>query len=281
MHLAPVEPKTAFFVAAGLALSPFACGGRANTVTETADAAGSDVSSRDDGSVVDGDDDAPDSAPQGRDASPDGPNDVWDVLGDAMDAPGDATQCTPGDPPAPVIASTAVITFQVSNSASADRFVLTQATECEAYSVEGETTLIPYQCGCQCGAVPPEQLYFTRLAPGASTTLPWDARALAMYYSYDNCRPEKPYCSSITHGSLQPVPAASYVVDFASAASVPSGNGTNCTVVNGGDVSCIINAQIQLGGQCNPNNIGLQITTVSQSFAVPASGTVTVEVDVP
>jgi hypothetical protein len=138
------------------------------------------------------------------------------------------------------------------------------------------TTLIPDQCPCGACGLPPETLYFRRLAPGATTTVTWDARALAMYNSYEDCRPSGQYCSARSHGAARPVGAGDYDVEFAVVETLPTGPGTNCLPLAGGDVSCTVAAQMQTGGQCDPVNIGVHASFVRQSFSISSAGDSTV-----
>jgi hypothetical protein len=199
-------------------------------------------------------------------------------LPDAL-ADGDAPECPPDDPTPPVITSTSTIAFVLTNMSPSDRWLLTQSTDCETFSMQGVVTELPPNT-CGGGMYPPERLYFQKLATGQSATLTWDARGLALYTTYERCSPNSPGCSSVSNGSPQPVNPGQWVAQFAVGSMAPTGSGTQCGGTVSGDVICTVtvqNGMPQRGGQCTWSNVSL----IQATFTVPSSGNVTVNVAIP
>jgi hypothetical protein len=201
--------------------------------------------------------------------------------GDALDA-GMGPECPPDDPIPPSEASTSTVSFVLTNTSSSDRWVLTQSTDCETFSIDGVVTSLAPWSGCGT-TYPDERVLFQRLAPGASTSLVWDGRGLVLYTTYRSCGPSFAVCYGASNGAAQPLSPGQYAAEFLVSSGLQTGSGTPC-IADGssGDVSCTIASRgpggsPQHGGQCTWSDTSL----LRQSFTLPPSGTVTVNVGVP
>jgi hypothetical protein len=201
---------------------------------------------------------------------------------DALDA-GMGPECPPNDPAPTTVASTTTVSFVLTNTSSSDRWVLTQSTDCERFSIDGLVTALPPQSGCGTTSYPDEVVLFRTLAPGDSTTFDWDGRALVLYTTYQDCGPPFPACFATSNGAAQPVAASQYAAEFLVSSGLQTGSGTACTQAGpGGDVNCQLSSRgpgpfPQHGGQCTWSNASL----LRQAFTLPASGTATVNVSIP
>ena len=208
----------------------------------TSDAYGDTIISLRDGS---GDVRAADAAPDivalddgGADAADARDLDSTVDAADVADAPFDAG-CVPDEPAPATGASTGTVSFVVANQTGSDRFVLTQAALCAAFSINGVRTMVDWSCGCNCHPAL-DQYYFKHLAPGESVTLTWDGRGLVEYATWTFCNmPNGPLCGEAIRGAPRPVMPGQYQVEVISADSVPVGMGTGCLKTSpNGDVQC-------------------------------------------
>jgi hypothetical protein len=267
------------YAAWALAL-PIACGAAPDRAAKGGDAAeggagdgaGSSSGSGDEGSAVDvGGNDSP-----GGDTG-------------AIDAGGDGGQPCPSDPAPPTLASAGTVTFVVTNSSAADRYVVTQGQGCDAFAIGGQSLSLPFQCGCEC-AVPQTGFTLTTVAAGQTVTLTWDGRHVVAYTTQVECGPSgtapppyvPPRCAMVTGGSAQPVPAGPLAVSIAYATQVPtSASLISCTSTSGG-FQCRVMSSQGTNQQCGMGAYGLpMIQYAMQSFTLPASGGVTVPVSIP
>jgi hypothetical protein len=252
---------------APLALLLTACGGSfASPATGSPDAA------------VSSDPDTGASSDAGAEASAD----TADSASDAPFAPDTTSSCNPG----PDTPSRQTVQIVVTNRAAADRYLVTEGTFCDPFSVSFSQQspmhlTLGFQCLCECpnpGPARPATLH--RLAPGDSFTLSWDARSLVTCTETVDCSTEGlPGLGTASQvvGASQPVGAGPYSVSVAAVTAVPqgcSGDGTTFT--------CPMSYSGGPGGPFN-NPPAIQVecpadVTASASFELPASGDVSVPV---
>jgi hypothetical protein len=196
----------------------------------------------------------------------------------ALDAAADGDSSCPSDPPPPPTEpSVGTVTFVVTNASTADRYVVTQGQLCDPFTIAGEQTSVPFSCMCEC-AVPQPSFTLTSVSAGQTITLTWDGRHLVPYTTHFDCGAYgyPGVCSPIARGSPQPVPPGPLSVSIAYATQVTPDSASRCGATTGGFM-CTSTSDPQCGmGGGDPS-----IQFVTQSFTLPASGGVTVQVSIP
>ncbi|MEZ4298234.1 MAG: hypothetical protein R3B70_24995 [Polyangiaceae bacterium] len=187
---------------------------------------------------------------------------------------GGAAECTP---PPSEIASVQKVKVTLTNTASSDRFLVTDCHDCDVLLVEQKTeidyTPLPLRisaadaCGCECpNPGDPYAAGFRRIAPGESFEAVWDARALSTCTASIDCG--EGFTAKVKSGALQPVDAGEYRVSFGFVETLPP----ECEEDPSGVSTCgpPANPGLDLGGGFYPVNVTL-----------PATGDVTATLDVP
>ncbi|MEZ4311648.1 MAG: hypothetical protein R3F14_26750 [Polyangiaceae bacterium] len=140
---------------------------------------------------------------------------------------GGAAECTP---PPSEIASVQKVKVTLTNTASSDRFLVTDCHDCDVLLVEQKTeidyTPLPLRisaadaCGCECpNPGDPYAAGFRRIAPGESFEAVWDARALSTCTASIDCG--EGFTAKVKSGALQPVDAGEYRVSFGFVETLP------------------------------------------------------------
>jgi len=175
------------------------------------------------------------------------------------------------------IRSRQTVTFDITNGAAADRYVVTSGHYCDDYALSFQGTEVPrtlgFQCLCEC---PNPGMSFAmgyhQIAPGASYRTTWDARVLMTYSDPYDCAahgwPGLPPTTELV-GIHQPVGAGMYSVTFGVERSLPD----NCQNQGSGDFLCTGPSGMVLPIQ--------QICTASVqpfAFTLPPMGDITVPI---
>jgi hypothetical protein len=191
--------------------------------------------------------------------------------GGATPAGGDACQGqTPADGPA-----VAQVTFYLTNTSGADRYVVTDGHLCDPYSISDVVVSGDYFQANECGegVNPQKSATLTHLAPGAHTSLTWDGRTAVQAQTYTKSCGST--CQPWEVAAFLPVSSGTYTASFAVTSAVPA----RCNAA-GDTVQCDDIGQGVFVMACDPGG-GASPATVSQTFDLPASGSTTVPVSIP
>jgi hypothetical protein len=215
----------------------------------------------------------------GEDSGTGGVDAGWET--GALDLGTPDTGCPP-DPFHPsTTASVGTVTFVVTNTSGADRYVVTQGQSCDPLAIAGEAVSLPHTCICDCTNPAVPSFTLTPVSAGHSTAVTWDGRHLVPWMAYVSCSGLgglPPTCAFVPSGALQPIPASPQTVSIAYATQVTPGAASGCQVVAGGFVCSKATTDTQCGTGAG-DAPALQLVT--QSFIVPASGDSTVQVSIP
>jgi hypothetical protein len=207
-------------------------------------------------------------------------------------APGDSgvggnaggTRIDAGPPPTE-IPSTQTVTFTVTNSSGADRYVVTAGNNCTTVEVDrlmdGGQSLVPlaggFQCPCECpmpGSARPTA--FRRVGPGETFDVTWDARGLATWRESVTCNdlpPFPPRHSSYIAGVLRPVEPGRFRIVLGIEHTLPTG----CRG-SGSDYRCDMSYDTNDTSEIAPRCATSAIATAE--FSLLASGNVVVPVEI-
>jgi hypothetical protein len=180
--------------------------------------------------------------------------------------------------------SMATVNFVLTNTSSEDRYVVTSGQYCKAIQI-GDFILSTQSWQEQCeGPMPYVTVTFTRVAAGASLTVPWDARQAVAYATNVDCSwTNGSPCQSTQMASLQPVSSGSYVATLG-IATRPGGGSGSCTG-SLDRLDCSTGQPGAWGGAflraCPADALGGTVASIAQPFTLPTAGTVTVPISIP
>jgi hypothetical protein len=210
--------------------------------------------------------------------SSDGDGHHADFSGTDSPPPVDLAQSCPSSVP-----STQTVTLEIANASTNDRWVVTQGQYCLTFDIDQLTLALGYQVVCE-GPAPPTPMatYYTHLAPGATTTLTWDATALGLcQQSVDCAKRGWPGAGVQTYevGVSMPVAPGSYTAAVAWEPSAPSMPG--CFAQANGDVRCNPNFGPPFGGASMIQQLCMATNQAQASFTLPSTGDATVAIAIP
>jgi hypothetical protein len=202
-----------------------------------------------------------------------------DAAGDTSIVADTAPACAPANAP-----SSQNVEIVVTNSGTADRYLVTAGTWCDPYSISSSQKAalflnLGFQCVCECpnpGAPGPSTLH--RLAPGESFSLTWDARALTTCTESIDCAtmgwPGLGTAHELIGGKTPALPGL-YWVSVGALTALPhgcAGDGTTfgCQANVGGNPSGTTPSAIQTSCPAE--------VSASASFTLPTSGDVSVAI---
>jgi len=157
------------------------------------------------------------------------------------------------------VPSRQLVTFRLSNLGASDLWLPLRGTICQELTIDTaagrELRLIPFEGMCCTCGVAASYVEYTPLAPGAETTVTWDAREFFEYSTGDSCTP--------TGSFAKPVSAGPYVARLQAVRSAPVGS--TCSAAGDGRVNC---------ESCEP------AVEMRVPFTLPSSGDVLVPVGI-
>jgi hypothetical protein len=197
---------------------------------------------------------------------------------DSPPPPVDLAQSCPSGQP-----STQTVTIEIANASSSDRWVVTQGQYCLTFDIDQLTLALGYRVICE-GPAPPTPMatYYTHLAPGATTSLTWDATALELCEQSVDCATRGwPNAGVQTYevGVSMPVSSGSYTASVAWEPSAPSMPG--CFAQPNGDVRCNPNFGPPFGGGSSIQQLCMATSQAQASFTLPPTGDTTVAIAIP
>jgi hypothetical protein len=218
-------------------------------------------------------------------ASPDGASpDFSAEAGDESEV--SAPETSPDGPSVPEdVPSKQKVTFVITNQGTTDRFLVLDGQACTGFGVSrlSGTTWVRValrlladdeSCGCDgygCDDIRGPTVY-QRLAPGAQSSIVWDARELTLWQEELDC----PYVNrtwTLVRGVHRPVAPGQYRVDIPNSAAPERDCWHSATDLD--------RYQCAPGGMIGPgveNTCGAE-AQVTQEFTLPATGDITVGVD--
>jgi hypothetical protein len=121
----------------------------------------------------------------------------------------------------------------ITNGATANRYLMVSAFECEALQVErlgesGYETVaqsVGFQCGCECaGPLPPGPNELRLIAPDETTEISWDAREIDACTETVDCLETYGFegTASMTYGVRVPAPSGEYRLTYQLFESLPA-----------------------------------------------------------
>lgn len=201
------------------------------------------------------------------------------------DAPAEA------DPPLEAVPSRQTVTFQISNSSGAERWVALDTgsqeyspISCEGYGLMRANSplhrLPGFQCGCECPNPGSPRYSLKRVPAGGSLTVTWDARALAARaYAVDCSLQGWPNGGKVTMSrvALRPVEAGPIDATFAVLPAVPA----DCRAGASPDTAECGGPSGYAPGMFGPFAQTCRPAPLRVSFVLPAAGDLSVPVSLP
>jgi hypothetical protein len=197
--------------------------------------------------------------------------------------------CPPDPAPAPTVASTGTVTFEVTNTSTADRYIIAQGQSCDPFDISGQQLSVPPPCICECTLLSGASFTLTTVSAGKSTALSWDGRHVVPNTTYVDCSAygNPGVCATVAGGSAQPGAPGPLAVSIAYATQVTPGNASGCAATVGG-FKCTGSAARTWAAtpmsstRCAAGALrGLTLQIVTQTFTLPASGDTVVPVSIP